>query len=149
MIKSTEQLRGMRGNYATYEDLVMRCCDIADKIEQEIEERYIELPKDANGEPIHVGDALQGKKVGGGWCEPFKVVRMDIDGDGWGVYELGGSRRQPRLCRHKPPTVEDVLSEFTDAIIEWAGESGTVAEVGTWSDIAADFAKRLQLKEEQ
>ena len=146
MIKSTEQLRGMRGNYATYEDLVMRCCDIADEIEQEIEERYIELPVDMDGVPIHVGDVLVAKGV----YSPFKVTSLDYAAT-WMIWDGENVNHWAKDCRHhhKPSTVEDVLSEFTDAIIEWAGESGTVAEVGTWSDIAADFAKRLQLKEEQ
>ncbi len=145
MLESTEQLRGMRGNYATYEDLVMRCCDIADEIEQEIEERYVELPKDKNGVPIHVGDVMQGEKVGGGWCEPFKVVRMDIDGDGWEVYELGGYCHQPSLCRHKPPTVEDVLNELCTK----AFHSREIGANVSYKDVIAEYAKRLQLKEEQ
>lgn len=149
MLESTEQLRGMRGNYATYEDLVMRCCDIADEIEQEIEERYIELPKDADGEYIHIGDVMD--------CgEHFGI--QQVEGFIHGAVEFTVCDPQPaRICtcpahmtRHyHAPTVEDVLREFTDAILEWAGESGTVAEVGTWSDVAADFVKRLQLKEEQ
>ena len=46
---------------------------------------------------------------------------------------------------HHAPTVEDVLREFTDAILEWAGKSGSVAEVGTWSDVAAEYAAKLRL----
>ena len=51
-----------------------------------------------------------------------------------------------RLFKPKP-TVEDVLREFTDAILEWSGKSGTVAEVGTWSDVAAEYAAKLRLVE--
>ena len=41
MIESLEKLRSMRGNYATYEDLVMGCCDIADEIERDSYQRII------------------------------------------------------------------------------------------------------------
>ena len=46
------------------------------------------------------------------------------------------------------PTVEDVLREFTDAVLEWAGKSGTVAEVGIWSDVAAKYAAKLRLADD-
>ena len=34
--------------------------DFADRIDAELAERYVELPKDADGEYIHVGDEMDG-----------------------------------------------------------------------------------------
>jgi len=110
------------------------------EIERELEEGYVELPKDKNDIPIHIGDVLQGERFSGGWCNPFKVIRMRIDEDGWEVYELGNGHI-PNLCRHKPPTVEDVLREFA-LKCEDAGYAGPEVET-----IASEFAERLQLRE--
>ena len=140
MIKSTEQLRGMRGNYATYEDLVMRCCDIADEIEQEIEERYIELPKDADGEPIHIGDKLVGKYLVG---NPIvECTRLTLTND-WMVGHGREDGTSGLFVHYKPPTVEDVLWEFALEIDQSADMDVRGAK------IIAEYAKRLQIREEQ
>lgn len=57
MKKITERLRLYPRGYAqmTIEDID----DIADAIEREIDERYIELPKDFDGEYIHIGEAME------------------------------------------------------------------------------------------
>lgn len=112
------------------------------EIERELEEGYVELPKDKNDIPIHIGDVLQGERFSGGWCNPFKVIRMRIDEDGWEVYELGNGHI-PNLCRHKPPTVEDVLREFADLVRKERVEQARISD-----DTVAEFAERLQLRKE-
>ena len=119
---------------------------------KELSERYMELPKDADGEVIHVGDELRD-----GWHEQNQgeVEWLMLNNHGWWLMLKNNCERfyahdfHEWHHRHrKPPTVEDVLREFTDAILEWSGKSGTVAEVGTWSDVAAEYAAKLQLKED-
>lgn len=108
------------------------------------ESAWVELPKDADGEYIHLGDRLE--HING----EFTVNDMTVSVDGlWRAWDgENGHTVLLAKCRHyHAPTVEDVLREFTDAILEWAGKSGTVAEVGTWSDVAAEYAKRLTLAE--
>jgi hypothetical protein len=111
------------------------------------EHGWVRLPKDADGEYIHVGDEMEWPTTG----ETFEVVGIgegtlfyvesdDADHAEW----TGASTKR----HHHAPTVEDVLREFTDAILEWSGKSGTVAETGTWSDVAAEYIKRLTLAEE-
>ena len=101
---------------------------IADRIEAELAERYMELPVDADGVPIHVGDELEGYGYpsGGAYC---KAVM------GWGV--MAGEREQPyrnwlmwsadALRHYTPPTVEDVLEEFAQMYIA-CNDKGTIAE---------------------
>lgn len=80
---------------------------IADEIEAEIAEKYMELPLDADGVPIHCGDRI--------------ISEEGRKGD---VYLIGVSELMTRLCTYhktaevhhvKPRTLEDVLE---DAFIE-------------------------------
>lgn len=113
-----------------------------DEWKHSLDTGWIRLPVDADGEPICVGDMV----VEDGCDVPYKVMSLKLFEDCWDVGECG---MNPKLCRHHhAPTVEDVLREFADAILEWSGKSGTVAEVGTWSDVAAEYAAKLQLKED-
>lgn len=101
--------------------------DIADDIEREIAERYMELPLDADGVPVHVGDKMQ---YHGG--EPFTVcavapgvIHM------WAAAKLGERSTTyhyaPDLCtHHKPRTIEDVLQ---DAGVSVAAIEDVAAEI--------------------
>lgn len=142
MIKSLEDTRAWcdKINQTTAVEVLKKYLDA---IEREVRDNYIELPKDADGEYIRVGDELEGKKIGGGWCDPFEVTRMSIDIGGWYVYRRGNCGHTPHLCRHhKPSTVEDVLREFALEV-----DPGADVDV-SGAEVIAKFAKRLQLKEE-
>ena len=84
---------------------------IADEIEREIQERYLLLPVDADGVPIHVGDKLD-------WCGEKIIVRGVCKDSVW--FEPDSNDQEWRCiwantCRHvKPRTLEDVLEEFAD-----------------------------------
>lgn len=83
---------------------------MVDKIEVELAERYMELPLDADGVPIHVGDEMQ---YHGG--KPFTVCAVapcviHI----WAAAKLGErattyDHRPDRCTHYKPRTIEDVL----------------------------------------
>ena len=110
------------------------------------EHGWIRLPVDADGEVWHVGDLAVGKVNPN---NPKAVERMLWYGPdlGWEIEtDTIIFPCTERARHHQPPTVEDVLREFTDAIFEWAGQSGTVAETGTWTDVAAEYVARLQLR---
>lgn len=101
----------------------------------------VELPKDADGEVWLIGDELLDD---GMVCEVVGIgpnrLYYYVDATDTVEWTQADSRRH-----YHAPTVEDVLLEFTDAVLEWAGKSGTVAEVGTWSDVASQYAAKLQL----
>lgn len=133
---------------AAYSDKLIA---IADRIDAEHEEalsqaymdvsdsEWVRLPKDADNVPWNVGDCDE---------DGNEVTELRLTSSGWCVLTDDEWPYRPERHRHyHAPTVEDVLQEFTSAIFEWSRKSGTVAEVGTWSDVAAKYAAQLQLKE--
>lgn len=116
---------------------------MADAIEAEVAEKYALLPVGNDGKPIRPGETVCGSD-GHEW----RVTYIRI-GRNHSVRATDGTEskalRPEWLTHEKPPTVEGVLKEFTDAILEWAGKSGTVADTGTWSDVAARYAAKLRL----
>lgn len=142
MIKSLNELRGMRGDCATYEDLVIRCYDIADEIEREVEERYVERPVDADGMEIAHSDNMVDSNG-----ERFMVSSIELLVSGeWILYGIGklGSE-YAKLCHHyKPPTVEDVLRVFASHVRNDAMKFERISD-----ETIAEYAAKLQLREEE
>lgn len=108
MIDSIENLRKMDddelialGNGQYVRDY--RHGRIADEIEAEIAEKYMLLPVDADGVPIHVGDMVysastpDGVKVG--WVESLSFC------------DISALYRNADAFRHKRRTIEDVLRD--------------------------------------
>ena len=80
---------------------------IADEIDDEIAERYMELPVDADGVPIRVGDAIE-------YSNGERDVVRFITANG-SVPTFNERGWVASKCRHvKPRTVEDVLRELAD-----------------------------------
>ena len=83
--------------------------ELADAIEQEIAERYVKLPLDANGEYIHVGDEVD--FLGHSTVDAIgKDGEVFIFASNWldGVY----AERACKLHHYHKPTLEDVLRDF-------------------------------------
>jgi hypothetical protein len=85
------------------------------------ESAWVELPKDADGECIHVGDVMEERSG-----HTFEVASLMAFGgsDNWIVLSDArnfSSFREPHDLRHyHAPTIEDVLTEFG---IDWEHES--------------------------
>jgi len=98
---------------------------IADAVQAEVDSRYMELPLDADGVPIRIGDVIQSE-----YEIPTEVTRMELlwskttepswmihwgdpdcmgdEDDDWGDFA-----DRPEGYRHvKPRTVDDVLVEL-------------------------------------
>lgn len=102
---------------------------LANEIEREIAERYMELPVDADGVPIRVGDLIEFGKKG---------ERLEVTHFGWTKFgDPTIAYRRPNgtidcscigsECRHvKPRTLEDVLM---DAGVSCAAISDVAAEI--------------------
>lgn len=99
------------------------------------ESTHVELPKDANGEPIYVGDELDG------YGKTIEVVELRIGRSGWVIVSRDGNAYADTyaFAHHKPPTVEDVLREFVYAILNQKPEFR--------EENIAEYASKLQLKE--
>lgn len=112
-----------------------------ERLEDELS-HCIELPKDADGEPIHIGDVMESKGSDFLFGEvSFEVRAMRCDECGWEVYDRLGDRYAPLLLRHHhAPTVEDVLREFVDALdIDRCEDfNATIAEYAAKLRLAGD-----------
>ena len=109
------------------------------------EHGWVRLPKDADGEYIHIGDVMEWPNG-----ETFEVVGIGdgtlfyVEGDGDALADWTGASTK----RHyHAPTVEDVVTDLCEHVWE------TALLGGTWSDspvesYIADFAKRLRLAKE-
>ena len=69
---------------------------------------YVELPKDVDGEYIHIGDVME-------WCDSGET--LTVEGIGRDVlFYIDGENAEWTAARnkrhHHEPTVEDVLREF-------------------------------------
>lgn len=83
--------------------------DYLDEIEAEIAERYMELPLDAGGVPIRIGDKML--CLSDGWT--FDADSIEIDKYGVYVRANGKSRIPTSNCaHHRPRTLEDVLIDL-------------------------------------
>lgn len=122
---------------AIYADDWVGC--LIDLLEQADPDSHVELPRDADGEYVHVGDRMV--LADGG--EPFVVEAIGgnllwffddelLEHHNWESYE----------CRHYKPTVEDVLHEFAKKWIEGGNSE---------DDVFAEYAEKLRktVKEEQ
>ena len=138
-MKSIEKLRKMAMDFRS--DVYKRdeadyVGEIADEIEAEIAERYMQLPVDADGLPIHMGDAIEGKPlfdnatVRGTVCayhihdddEPGTVyIKVKPTEDTWTIKELRFER-----CRHvMPDPLKELLEELVNHVtpdVEWEPE---------------------------
>ena len=86
--------------------------ELADEIEAEVAERFMELPVDAAGVPIRVGDKLKGCG-----CDNSPEVTayavsngvfMDVGGYAYAACRFS----HVYVCRIEQRTVEDVLADF-------------------------------------
>lgn len=131
----TDELR----RHAQVHDLIERnvLLVLANRIDKALEEGYIELPKDADGVPIRVGDVMENvihppthREVTGVGVECFYAWE-----DGCGRYSQFGAN-----CyrHHREPTVEDVLEEFF-------GKANLPDGTQTRAEIIAEYAAKLRL----
>ena len=87
---------------------------IADEIEAEIAERYMELPVDADGVPIRCGDEVTADTLGNGKWSVFAVAS-----DYW--VDVDGYTHKPYATHHvNPRTIEDVLRDVWNEALDYA-----------------------------
>ena len=87
---------------------------IADEIEREIAERFMELPVDADGVPIHVGEEMA--SFDGCRFTVCALATANVHYWSWNSQgECSTRQYMPYQCHHvKPRTVEDVLTELVE-----------------------------------
>jgi hypothetical protein len=116
-----------------YKGLLKECNRLCD-------DTYMQLPRDVNGEVIHLYDALAGYGYpdGGVVCKAIANGQMILVGRITDTYREWLLWDACKCHRYKRPTVEDVLREFSDEVQRCCDTEDTIAE----------YAKKLQLREE-
>lgn len=108
------------------------------------ESAWVELPKDADGEPIHVGDVMEERSG-----HTFEVASLMAFGGSENWLALSDPRnfssfREPHDIRHyHAPTVEDVLQKLLEQAVGYSDAHTTVA-----LNTIAEYAAKLRLAEE-
>lgn len=141
MLESIEKLRGYAPNHP---ELYAVCNAAADAIEAEIAERYMELPVDADGVPIHEDDAIQFVNEQGGTGAKVEVCAISKH---YAYYGEGKHFYKASMCRHvKPRTVEDVLEEFAHKAVRigMVGGVPSDAEIYADKDAIAEYAAEIR-----
>lgn len=117
-------LKGLR-------EQILKACD---EIEAEIADRYMRLPVDADGVPIHVGDVVVAISTGESETVSH-VSEKSIEIERFGV--------KPSSVRHaKPRTLEDVLEEYANEYYKLVRDGlGSIAKLKTRK--AADEIREL------
>lgn len=100
----------------------------------------VQLPKDANGEYIHIGDRMEHIELG----YVLNVIAVGVDCFiAWNTHLNRYWRYDNKLFRHhREPTVEDVLDEFASAYDRIGGED---EEHQKYLDLIAEYAAKLRL----
>ena len=110
-----------------------------DRGDEMAEHGWIRLPKDADGEYIHIGDVME-------WCDSGET--LTVEGIGSDVlFYIDGENAEwtaARNKRHHAPTVEDVLREFTDEVWNRCCEGATASDSGI-DELVAECAAKLRL----
>lgn len=112
---------------------------LADAIEAEIAERFMELPVGADGVPIRVGDELECHA--NGYDGTFTVFAIG-NNVAVGNHDIEWIRRNPSkwfhiasFCTHvKPRTLEDVLREFTEKYQYCISDNGRSVTLAKYAD---------------
>lgn len=105
MAKISDEIREfVRRSYADEYMDPKELLALADRADREL----VELPKDADGEYIHIGDVME-------WCDSGET--LTVEGIGSDVlFYIDGENAEWTAARnkrhHHEPTVEDVLREF-------------------------------------
>ena len=99
----------------TYEDVSADLADMIDELDDAHKaevakghEGWVQLPVDADGVRIHVGDVLDG------YGKTIEVVELRYGRSGWVLISRDGNGYADTFAftHHHAPTVEDVLREF-------------------------------------
>lgn len=109
---------------------------LADRIDAEM----VELPKDTGGKYIHEHDKVDWLDHAGTWHENATVVAVCDDG----CYVMDGTVfhvHKSNIRHHHEPTVEDVLREFAEKVID----SQIPSVHPTYEEAITEYAAKLRL----
>lgn len=104
---------------------------IADRIDSEM----VELPKDADGKPIHVGDTVYGCRSG----MKMTISELRMTATGWSISTSRGYLTDAELTHTRPDSLESIADE-----LEGLSVDSMTSDTNLLSSCALDLAKRIR-----
>ena len=108
-------------------ELTMARGEAVQHLGSEVAKKYVKLPVDADGEPIHLQDRMS-------WDNgTFNVHELNLTADGWTTWdELHGYTVRADQCHHaKPDSWERIISEFAERVLTSGHQWGLDAPATT------------------
>ena len=138
-IKALEKMRKYVSEWWAPDEAVNEDVNrFADEIQAEVDERFMELPVDADGVPIRVGDTVEWLVKNGDYevVAVGELVALKLGEDG--SFTIAAD-----ALRHvKPRTLEDVLCDFVNDVAKQGHQIGLTAH-GLSDKYAADIRELL------
>ena len=145
-IKALDELREYAEQCCpAYEDYDARMMEIADEIEAEIAEKYMEWPVDADGVPIRCGDKIH--RTTSAVDNVVKVIGVserEFFFNGPNFMEPGIKKNVCNAVRHVPRTLEDVLTDFANEVARQGHQIGLTGYELTMS-YAVEIRKLMEV----
>ena len=116
---------------------------LIDLLEMADPDTHMELPKDADGEPIHEGDTVYDvdtcqRMVVRDVCVSAVCAYVRFTDNGECIDEVGLVNLTPQALMHHKPTAEDVLNAFYVDCEDAGGSSSAVRQ------LAIEYAEKLR-----
>ena len=108
-----------------------RLLALADRIDAEM----VELPKDADGVPIHVGDTVYGCRSG----MKMTISELRMTANGWSISTSRGYLTDAEVTHTVPDSWERIADE-----LEGLSVDSMVGDIDLLSSRALDLAKRIR-----
>ena len=109
--ETIEQLRKMPHECGTYTVRTPELCDrLIELLEQADPDTHVELPKDADGEYVHIGDMMECDRLPNG-CRVCGEVKAIGDGIVW-LHNVQYAIHAEYLHHHHTLTVLEILDEL-------------------------------------
>jgi hypothetical protein len=139
-----ELLKDAADEYQTLRFTYNELTRMYDLMRARMENDMVDLPVDATGALIHIGDRVVEHEDG----HDFTVDGYEYDGEWW-VFHRDGIRASADMCAHYK--VEDVLNELVEKVYENAwndGEAGVRYDMYAYEKLIKEYSEKLRLKED-
>lgn len=100
-----------------------------------IDAEMVELPKDKDGRPIHVGDTVYGCRSG----MKMTISELRMTADGWSISTSRGYLTDAEVTHTRPDSWERIADE-----LEGLSVDSMVSDTNLLSSCALDLAKRIR-----
>ena len=131
MSKIGDELRDYCKKNLRYTHYYDKFCCFADLIDHEM----VELPKDKDGRPIHVGDTVYGCRSG----MKMTISELRMTADGWSISTSRGYLTDAEVTHAQPDSLESIADE-----LEGLSVDSMVSDTNLLSSCALDLAKRIR-----